>query len=570
MTDQPDSSNNRDGRGRHGGAVELAGFLSRLADKHADPHSVFALRLAQSALETLDAPGSSLPAVAVIGPTQTGKSTVVNLLGGGRHVETSALAAHTQQAAALAVNTAADDLPPGPGDCPVKSVSAPDAPPCVIWDTPDFDSNASSRYRQQVARVCGRADLVVVVLSKEKYADRAVWQVLECMAPLATPTLVCLNKSEGGDHAGHGEPGKETETDMLVEAIRQRIRDSAAVPAETAVMTLPRWSAAELAANPRGARTRMFRSRVFDSLQLRARPDRLAGARALVEANWGHWTAPVERELACRRDWEAALSEASVAFMARYRSEYIDHARHHDVAQKAVLGLLDLLEIPYLAGSLSRVRRTLTWPIRRLAGAFGRPVLSAGRDQEVIVLEAALDHCLLSLRSEVANASGEHPWWRALLAELNEHEPALRQTFREAVDDYRAAFQPRIERLSEELYEQLERNPLTLNTLRAARVSADAGGVVLAIKTGTLGLYDALFAPAVVSLTSYLTESAVGQYLRSVVERLKRDQVEQVNGIVRDIVERRLAAIQPRDPELFGIDRDELERARLLLRELEA
>lgn len=573
MIGQPHSSNNRDGRGRAGGSIDLAGFLGRLADKHPDPHGVFSLRLAQSALEVLDVPGTSVPTLAVIGPTQTGKSTVVNLLTGGPHVETSALAAHTQQAAALAVNAGADEGAPARGEDPVKSVGVPDAPACVIWDTPDFDSNASSRYRQQVARVCGQADVVVVVLSKEKYADQAVWQVLESMAPLGVPTLVCLNKTEVDnreDHAAYAESGRETEAGMLVEAIQQRIRNSAAVPADTPVIPLPRWNVDELAAPPQGPQTRMFRFRVFELLRRRTRRDRVAGARALLEANWEHWTGPVEHELACRRGWEAALSAAADTFMARYRSEYIDHARHHDVAQKAVLGLLDLLEIPYLAGSLSRVRRTLTWPIRRLAGVFGRPVLSVGQDQEVKVLEAAMDHYLLSLRGEVANASGEHPWWRALLAELNEHEPAVRRAFREAVGKYRTAFQPRIESLSEELYEQLKRNPLTLNTLRAARVSADAGGIVLAIKTGTLGLYDALFAPAVVSLTSYLTESAVGQYLRSVIERLKREQVEQVGGIVRDVVETRLAAIQPRGAGLFEIEEDELDRARALLQELQA
>jgi len=57
-----------------------------------ETNTVFSLRLAESALQGLGGLPEEAPAVAVIGPTRTGKSAVVNLLTGGRHVETSALA----------------------------------------------------------------------------------------------------------------------------------------------------------------------------------------------------------------------------------------------------------------------------------------------------------------------------------------------------------------------------------------------------------------------------------------------------------------------------------------------
>lgn len=208
---------------------------------------------------------------------------------------------------------------------------------------------------------------------------------------------------------------------------------------------------------------------------------------------------------------------------------------------------------------MSRARRALTWPFRKLTGAFAKTP-DRDRDQELEVLEAAIDHYLLSLHSEALSRRG--PWWRAAAGELAAREPALRREFQASVDQYRTAFQPRIDQLSRELYEQLERHPLTLNALRAARVSADAGGIVLAIKTGTLGLYDALFAPAVISLTSYVTESAVGQYLRAVIGRLKREQVEQVAAIIGDSVERPLRVLQPRGHGLLGVSQSELDSAR--------
>ncbi|MGA8260162.1 MAG: GTPase domain-containing protein, partial [Arenicellales bacterium] len=174
--------------------LQLSRFVARLADKHTDPDVVFALRMAQTGLAALDQPPAPAPALAVIGPTQTGKSTVVNVIAGGDYVEVSPLAAHTRRAAVLAVNLDHDGrvaVSPFIGelaaDC--RPVSA-DGPPCLIWDTPDFDSNASAAYRHQVAQVCALVDLVVVVLSKEKYADQSVWTVLEGIAPLQIPAVV--------------------------------------------------------------------------------------------------------------------------------------------------------------------------------------------------------------------------------------------------------------------------------------------------------------------------------------------------------------------------------------------
>lgn len=531
---------------------QLARFMAVLADRHTDPERVFALRLAETGLKALHALPAPAPAIAVVGPTQSGKSTVVNIIAGGNFVETSPLAAHTRHPALLAINMD-EEIDTGIGitgglDATVSTVVS-DIPTSLVWDTPDFDSNAAATYRQQVARVCAVADLIVVVLTKEKYADQSVWRVLDTIAPLETPTLICLNKCDAPD------------AETLVPVIQRRIHEHPVLPADTPVATLPRFSTDDPASLNDRDDVRAFRALVFQRAARRALNHRQAGLARLLSRNWADWTEPVEQELVRHREWTSLIESRTQSFLQRYRSEYIDHARHHDVAQKAILGLLELLEIPALAGPMSRTRRALTWPFRRLAGAFGAGE-DRHRDQELEVLDAAIEHYLLSLRSEVLGRRG--PWWRAVADELSEREAALRRDFLQSVDAYRSAFQPRIDELSRELYAQLQHNPLTLNTLRATRVGADAGGIVLAIKTGTLGLYDALFAPAVISLTSYLTESAVGQYLRTVIGRLKREQVEQVTTILDHKVAAPLKNLQPAGPGLFGVTRAELDRARRL------
>lgn len=538
---------------------KLSGFLACLADGDANPDTVFALRVAEAGLRALSGPLPPVPAIAVVGPTQTGKSTVVNILAGGEHVGTSPLAAHTQQAEVLAMNVASESGPLPDFRAvglPVKPRPvAGHGPACLVWDTPDFDSNAAAVYRQQVARVCGLADLIVVVVSREKYADQSVWRVLETIAPLDTPTIVRLNKSDDGPDTG-----------VLLQAIRRRLADNPLVSAGIPVRRLPVLPPGGLETALARPDVRQFRDAVFDGLERRSEAARRAGLARLVRGNWDAWTAPVEQELACRREWNEMVAAQTRAFLARYRSEYIDHSKHHDVAQKAILGLLELLEIPALAGPISRTRRALTWPFRRLAASFGGSADSA-RDKELEVLDAAVDHYLLSLRA--AAATHRHPWWRQLEAELDSCEARLKRAFRDSIDRYREAFQPRIDALSSELYEQLKRNPATLNTLRATRIGADAGGIVIAFNTGTLGLYDALFAPAVISLTSYLTESAVGQYLRSVIGGLKREQYDRVSQIIHEEVAQPLEALQPSGPGLFGISDIELARARRGLAELD-
>ena len=67
--------------------------------------------------------------------------------------------------------------------------------PAVFWDTPDFDSLAAAEYRRGVLETAALADLYLLVLSKEKYSDLSVWNMLKLLSPLGRPLIICLNKS---------------------------------------------------------------------------------------------------------------------------------------------------------------------------------------------------------------------------------------------------------------------------------------------------------------------------------------------------------------------------------------
>lgn len=159
--------------------------------------------------------------IAVIGPTQTGKSSVVNLLLNTRQAGVSPLAGYTVHphgyCHALGIERlnglqhyfgrfqCLDEalLSSHRYDCYSLSNSQGVSnllPACVCWDTPDFDSIDATDYREGVIRTIALADIIVLVVSKEKYADQSVWDVMQTIASFQQPTLICINKlSEGGE-----------------------------------------------------------------------------------------------------------------------------------------------------------------------------------------------------------------------------------------------------------------------------------------------------------------------------------------------------------------------------------
>jgi predicted GTPase len=157
--------------------------------------------------------------IAILGPTQAGKSSVVNWLLGGNLAEVSPLAGYTVHPQGFAqiadtgrldelsgyfrcyLRTHRGELNHGQLDCYSLDTLTSDESTgllqdCVVWDTPDFDSVHADEYRDAVLRVAALADIIVLVVSKDKYADLSVWEFMSLLAPLTQPTLIVLNKTD--------------------------------------------------------------------------------------------------------------------------------------------------------------------------------------------------------------------------------------------------------------------------------------------------------------------------------------------------------------------------------------
>ena len=116
------------------------------------------------------------------------------------------------------------------------------------------------------------------------------------------------------------------------------------------------------------------------------------------------------------------------------------------------------------------------------------------------------------------------------------------------------------------LYQNLQKQPATLNGLRAARVTTDAAAVVLAVKSGGLGAVDLVVAPAMLSLTTLLTESALGKYMGRIQKKLTEYQEKEVRSLMERKLKRPLLkiAVHSRDETVSE------ERLKTMTRKLES
>jgi len=548
------------------------------------PTLIFANALLRNAIQrNLEWP---LPLqLAVIGPTQSGKSSTVNLLLGRKMASASPLAGHTRYAHGFVSAEMTPDaerclesvLPgwqrlapesPGEGDLFSLTHSALELSfsgrQTIVWDTPDFDSVGSRSYRNTVPEICALADALLLVVSREKYADRSVWRMLRLIAPLGIPLMICLNKTERMEEAA------------LRNSLEKRLQvESISV---AGILSLPYVErAGETLANTPAAQN--LRKRLAGFLESPAAGRSSARLIGYLEQHWPEWTAPLRRELAASDYWQRAVEAGIEEAVADYRRECLDNPHYSYALQRAIVRLLELLEIPGIAVALTKVRSVVTWPARRLQALFKQRFPGknpGGEEQEVSLLQEGVSHLLIGLQRQASErlAAGEdssNAWWRELLALLNQESTLIKREAQVAIVNYQSEFEEEIEAASQRLYRHLQQHPTTLNSLRAARVTTDTAAIVLAVKTGGVGINDLILTPAMLSLTSLLAEGAVGGYMKQVESELKERQLLLLRqALFQEVLTERLLHLPRAIPEArcYGISHELIEHAERSLKAL--
>jgi GTPase SAR1 family protein len=470
--------------------------------------------------------------MAVIGPTQAGKSSVVNVLLNSDIAGVSPLAGYTMhpQGFCDGVTLSAcsglqwyfgrfqqlqqNQLPKDRHDCyslTQSTINSSILPDGVVWDTPDFDSIDSANYREGVIRTVALADVVVLVVSKEKYADQSVWEVMSAIEVLQQPTVLCLNKiSEGSEELllhSLKDKWQQVRTDTFPEVVTLYYQKQSGTPI---------WPESPLL------------HRKADQVSRKQQPRR---EQEFLQKHWQIWLEPVKAEHSLILDWEALVDQSIKEGLESYQRDYLNHPHHYETLQHALAELLNILEIPGLAGLLANTRRLLTWPVRKMMSIGKKRLHIADSSQEITLLNQIAEHVLIQTADKLLNHAEQNrqvQWWKEFSSLLRSERVGILHAFSEATQIYHVEFQEEVEQAANRLYRKLQEQPALLNSLRATRVTADAAVIALALQTGGIGMHDLVIAPAMLTVTSFLAESALGGYLKRVDVELKKKQFEVV------------------------------------------
>jgi len=192
-----------------------------------------------------------------------------------------------------------------------------------------------------------------------------------------------------------------------------------------------------------------------------------------------------------------------------------------------LIRLLDLLELPGVGQVVSKTLWVVRTPYRLLRGwlgkAFSRPE-SAGMPEQS-VLNGALEAWLDSLRKEAVRRAEQHAVWAYV---ENGFQTGLiemaHERFQKGVHSFQLSLADEIDHTARAIYEELERNPVMLNTLRGGNFALDVAAIVGALTIGHIGVQDFILVPLLASLKQQVIELLGRQYVDSQREQIRSRQ----------------------------------------------
>lgn len=506
-----------------------------------------ALRMAASLVRNCIGPaleeGTIAPLhVAVVGGAGAGKSTIVNMLAGTTLAEANPQAGFTRHPIAYFARNGVLTWPSRPGflgplqrlsePCPSNldedvyqirhvqpdPVSESLLRDVVIWDCPDMTTWAATGYIPRLLEIAGLADLLVYVASDERYNDEVPTQFLQLLLQTGKPVICCLTKMH------------ENQAPILLEHFQKEVLGK--LPRGTvACVAVPYLTPAQVG-DPVNQATRyriplMNQIAVFVNSPAECRRRTLRGAVGYLTAATESLLASARKDVAALDFWRHMVRSGQAEFEQRYRREYLTGERFRAFDQ-ALVRLLELLDVPggvgrVVSGTLHVVRT----PYRLVRGwvdkTFQRPL---GRSlPERQVLEESLGGWLNSLRKEVVHKGDQHPLWRHLQEGFTGPLPErLKGRFEECFKAFETSLADEIERTARNIYQELEKKPVVLNTLRGTKLTMDVGLIGGAIFFQGVNPMDLVLVPLAASVSQYLAEAVGKQHVDNQREQARQRQ----------------------------------------------
>lgn len=516
----------------------IKSFLLKLKTKISNENDtqtlVYALGLLNKQIFSQD---NNIKHLAVIGPTQAGKSTLVNLLLGTDDAKASMRAAFTRKAYGFTQRKIDEALQSNlqnlfsydqslkdkkGAEFNIVQTKSQQFTDWIIWDTADFDSVAAREYKESTLLLYALADIVLLVVSKEKYADLSVWQTLRLGRNTHQPLLVFVNKVDLEDA---NQTAQFVQDKFTAEKINATTINTLPYVAQGVEGGLKQHSAI-LSARELIKNYSINESSMLDELK------------DYLDSHWPNWTDALEQEIAANKNWQQIVDRSLQEASEAYARDYLQNTIYGETMQQVMLKLLVLLEIPQIANTLGKVRSVITWPVRTLFSKLKSQTenMDSPASSEARVLQELYQNTSASLLRKIGDKAlteeSTKNWWQGLWRVFKQENESISDEFKRKIKHHQTAFEPQIAKTAEDVYQKIKTEPVTLNGLRAARASVDAAAVFFALKTGGIGAHDLFLTPAMLAFTTLMTESAVGHYLKKAEAQLKVKQVKSVEEII--------------------------------------
>ncbi len=475
--------------------------------------------------------------IVVVGGAGAGKSTVANLLSGtATAAEANAQAGFTRHPVAYTSGNGPlnwtghynflgplrrlDQAGPSSLDQDVYQVRRIPADPMafdllkdfVVWDCPDMTTWAASGYVNRLIEVASLADVIVYVASDERYNDEVPTQFLHLLLEAGKPVVVCLTKMREADApalAGHFQQEVVSRMPRGVVGVLalpfltpSQLLDTSTLLARYRIPLLNQ--VAVLGANVQAARRRT-----------------VLGANHFLVHVHERLLAVARNDLAALESWQALVRTGQAEFDARYQREYLTSEKFHGF-DEALIRLMELLELPGVGKVVSGTLHVLRTPFRLISSWVSKAVTrpEAAIRPETAVLEDGFHGWLDQLRKESAHRQGTHPLWNHIaqgfqgggLADL------MRERFQQGLKAFHAGQADETDRTARAIYEELEKKPVVLNSMRGAKFALDVGAIgATAIGVALAGhpVLDVVMVPLVAWITHKLVELMGQEYVNN-------------------------------------------------------
>ncbi len=531
-------------------ADDLAWLEQHARQQSQQEHAASQLRLAAALVRNVlgpyldDQPSSPLHVV-VVGGAGAGKSTVANMLSGSTVAEANPQAGFTRHPIAYTnatgpINWAAHlgflgplsrltQPSPSSLDEDVYQVRRVPADPTsfdllrdfVVWDCPDMTTWAAEGYIPRLLEAAGLADVIVYVASDERYNDEIPTQFLKLLLQTGKPVVCCLMKM------------REEDAPALVAHFRKEVLGSLGdglAQGVVSVLAIPYLTPRQLADPVNEART--HRIALLNQVAVLGHPPAAARKRTVLGAcrflvrHQEQLLGVARHDVQALQHWQALVQSGQADFEGRYQREYLTTERFRGF-DDALVRLIELLDLPGVGQILSATLRVLRTPYRLARDWFvkrvSRPEMP-GRPGQAI-LEEALAGWLNLLHRETARRAGEHALW----AHINQGFQSARlpdqarERFATDNRNFEGQVTLQVDATARSIYQELQKKPVVLYTLRGSKFALDAAAIGGTIATGGIGWHDIVLVPLVASLTHQLVE-VMGKSVVDTYRELARGQ----------------------------------------------